>query len=380
MKKRIKLIFKIHSLIGLFVGLLLLVISLSGSMLVFYEEIDLYLNPELLKVEARSEKVSLNKVYITIQEHYPEAENIRFRHLPTSQENSIEMNIVKEGSYFLVYVDPYTGNIIGERERFTFLVDWLLRFHYSLFAEETGEMIVALLGLLLVISVVTGIIVYRKYIVKVLLFRVPLRLKNWRQGASELHRIVGVWSLIFNLMIAITGFYMLSHIFLPSFYEEHEEDLVKRPIELKISLEKLIAKAGEELPEFVPYSITVPSDSMAPITITGGVKDTNPLSSAYSSFVSFNQHTGEIVTVYDIRRQAFTSQLDKSMYPLHFGNYGGILIKILYSVLGLTPSFLAITGFLLWWRQGKKSKKIPSAEKNRRVKKALNYTVPLNKH
>jgi uncharacterized iron-regulated membrane protein len=268
------------------------------------------------------------------------------------------MNVVKGGKYFLVYVDPYSGNIIGERQRFTFLMDWLLRFHYSLFAEETGEMIVAVLGLLLIISVVTGIIVYRKYIVKVLLFKVPLRLKNWRQGASELHRIIGVWSLVFNLMIAITGFYMLYQIFLPSFSAEEAEELVQKPIELKIPLEKLLSNSGEVIPEFVPYSITVPSDSMALITVSGGVKDTNPLSSDYSSFVSFNQYTGEIEKVSDIRKQTFTNQLDKSMYTLHFGNYGGILIKIIYSIFGITPSFLAITGFLLWWRQSKKRQQL----------------------
>jgi uncharacterized iron-regulated membrane protein len=350
MKKRIKFIFKLHSLIGLFTGLLLLVISLSGSALVFHEEMDATLNPELLKVKVLSEKVPLNKVYATVKERYPEAQSIRFRHLPADQDHSIEMNIVREGTYYLVYVNPYTGEIIGERERFTFLMDWLLRFHYSLFGGEKGQMVVAILGLLLILSLLSGLIVYRKYITKVLLFKVSLKLKNWRQGSSELHRIVGVWSLLFNLIITSTGFYMLYPALLPSSGKE-EIEIVKKPIELKVDLQSLLSKGSKQLQGFVPYSISIPSDSLGPITITGGVEEANPVSSPYSSFVSFHQESGEIITVYDIRKSSLAERLDSSMYPLHFGNYGGLFIKILYSLLGLTPSLLSITGFLLWWRQ-----------------------------
>jgi uncharacterized iron-regulated membrane protein len=377
MKKRIKFIFKIHSWLGLCTGLLLLVISLSGSVLVFYEEIDLSLNPELIKVKVLSEKISLNKVYATVKEHYPEAENIRFRHLPIEQGHSIEMSIVKGGKYFLVYVNPYSGHFTGERERFTFLMDWLLRLHYTLFAEEKGEIIVAILALLLAVSVSSGVVVYRKYIVKVLLLKVTFKIKNWRQGASEIHRIIGVWSLVFNLMIAITGFYMLYPVLLPSSDGAKQEIIEQRPIDLKIDLEELVSKASKELKEFVPYSISIPSDNIDPVTITGGVKDPNLLSSAYSSFVSFNQATGEVVTVYDIRKQAFTHQLDTSVYPLHFGNYGGIFIKILYSVLGLTPSILSITGFLLWWRQNRNKQNKHKNSREPISKKVLNSRRPL---
>jgi uncharacterized iron-regulated membrane protein len=363
MKKRIKFIFKLHSWIGLFTGLSLLVISLSGSLLVFYEEIDHAFNPDLLRVEVLSEKVPLDQVYTTVRNRYPEAENIRFRHLPATPDQSIEMNVVKGGSYFLIYVNPYTGMIIGERERYTYLMDWLLRLHYSLFAEEAGQIIVAILGLLLIVSLITGILVYRKYIVKVLLFKIPLKLKNWRQGSSELHRIIGVWSLAFNLVIAVTGFYMLYPVLLPSYYAVEEVEMMKKPISLKVSVESLLVKANTTIPGFVPYSISIPSDTITPITIFGRGASPNPISSAYDSYITFDQNSGQTETVYDISKQRATSQLDKAMYPLHFGNYGGILIKIFYSIVGLTPSALSISGFLLWARKMKKKQYLPQKVK-----------------
>lgn len=378
MKKTIQTIYKIHSWVGLLIGLLLLLISLSGSLLVFYEEIDHALNPALLRVKEGGHKLPLNQVYANAKQRFPEAEQIRFRRLPARSDHSIELNIVKEGNFLLVYVDPYTGHVLGERKRFAFLMDWLLRFHYSLFAAEIGELTVALLGVLLIISLLTGVLVYRKYIVKVLLFKVPLKFKNWRQGSSELHRIIGVWSMVFNLIIAVSGCYMLYHILLNAYAASKQETIVKTPIELKVSLNNLLTIADKELAGFVPYSISVPSDSTAPITITGRVADPNPLSSAYSSYISFNQHTGQIVKIFNIRHQKLTAQVDKAMYPLHFGNYGGIVVKIIYSLFGLTPSILAVTGFLLWWRQRRKRKgKIHPSNKSPNKKVFVTAKTPL---
>jgi uncharacterized iron-regulated membrane protein len=190
-----------------------------------------------------------------------------------------------------------------------------------------------------------------------LLFKIPLKLKNWRQASSELHRIIGVWSLAFNLIIATTGFYMLYPVLLPADYAAEEVKIKKKPIVLKVSLETLLLKTNAPLPGFVPYSISIPSDSIAPITISGSLANPNPVSAAYDSYITFNQNSGQTETVYDLSKQTFTEQLDKAMYPLHFGNYGGVLIKIIYSILGLAPSALSISGFLLWARKKKKTKK-----------------------
>jgi uncharacterized iron-regulated membrane protein len=52
------------------------------------------------------------------------------------------------------------------------------------------------------------LVVYRKFIWKVLTFRVKVNRKNWRTISSDLHRIVGVWSLALNVIVFFTGFWM----------------------------------------------------------------------------------------------------------------------------------------------------------------------------
>ncbi len=344
-------LFQLHSLLGLFTGVLLLVISLSGSVLVFHEEIDHALNPGLLTVPVAGQRLPLNQLYAQAAGRYPGAEAIRFRRLPLAAEQAVEMNVTEAGKYTLLYLDPYTGRVVGERQRYTFLIDWLLRLHYSLFMGGAGEFFVALLAVALVGSVVTGLFIYRKYIWKVLLFRVPLTGKNWRVLSSGLHRIVGVWSLLFNVLIAVTGFWLHYPALMAAFEgEEAEPAPVSRPFRPSLSLDGLVARSTRAVPGFVPRSINLPAGPGGAIVLYGSLTG-YPLLSPYGNWVAFDALTGSVTEVYDLRRQSRLAQLDSALGTLHFGQYGGIAVKLLYALLGLTPAFLSLTGALLWWRR-----------------------------
>jgi uncharacterized iron-regulated membrane protein len=351
-------LFQIHSLLGLVTGALLLVISLSGSVLVFHDEIDQALNPELLTVPVAGQRLPLNGLYAQAASQYPRAEAIRFRRLPLQEGQALEMNITEAGKYTLLYLDPYTGRVVGQRQRYTFLVDFLLRLHYSLFLGGAGEIFVALLAVALVGSAATGLFIYRKYIWKVLLFRVPLAGKNWRVLSSGLHRIVGVWSLLFNVLIAVTGFYLHYPTLAVAFQPQAEPEPVSRPFRLSLSLDRLVAQGTRVLPGLVPRSINLPAGPGGAIVLYGSVPGA-PLLSPYGNWVAFDALTGSVTEVYDLRRQSLGARLDSALGTLHFGYYGGIAVKILYVLLGLTPAFLSLTGALLWWRRKQTRSRAP---------------------
>jgi len=365
-------LFQIHSLLGLVTGALLLVISLSGSVLVFQEEIDQALNPDLLTVPVAGPRLPLNGLYAQAAGRHPRAEAIRFRRLPLGEGQALEMNVAEGGKHTLLYLDPYSGRVIGERQRYTFLVDWLLRLHYSLFLGEAGEIFVALLAVALVGSAATGLFIYRKYLWKVLLFRVPLTGKNWRVLSSGLHRIVGVWSLAFNVLIAVTGFYLHYPTLAAAFEPQEEPEPVGRLFRPSLSLDELVVRGTRVMPGFVPVSINLPTRSGDAIVLYGSVPG-SPLLSPYGNWVAFDALTGSVSEVYDLRRQSRAAQLDSALGTLHFGYYGGIAVKILYVLLGLTPAFLSLTGGLLWWRR-KQTRSRTSRRTARHPAPALEHT------
>ncbi|MBE9464482.1 PepSY domain-containing protein [Dyadobacter subterraneus] len=73
-----------------------------------------------------------------------------------------------------------------------------------------------------------------------------------------------------------------------------------------------------------------------------------------ASGVSFDPQTGKLIGVSDIAKKSFTDRLEWQIYQLHIGNFGGIFVKILYVLIGLTPGFLSVTGAMLWLKRKNK--------------------------
>ena len=105
-----------------------------------------------------------------------------------------------------VYAHPVDGSILHVNEEAH--KKWykqLLLFHYTLFSGTAGKIIVFFIGVLFLITLITGLYVYRRSLIKVFRFRVKFNKRTRRSYHSSLHRIVGVWSLIFNMLIVATG-------------------------------------------------------------------------------------------------------------------------------------------------------------------------------
>jgi uncharacterized iron-regulated membrane protein len=197
------------------------------------------------------------------------------------------------------------------------------------------------------VSIITGCVVYRKYIFKVLLFRVPLKFKNWRTTSSGLHRIVGVWSLVFHLIIAVTAFWMLRHTFSSAHYEKKENKYVNAP-PINFSIDEMLRRVATSYPEFHPQFLTLPESDGIPSYLYGHSKGVSFFYANYYDEITVDSTS---LTAKFLHQKTPREKFDSMMYPVHAGVYGNFLVKIIYCVGGLTPALLAITGFVLWWRR-----------------------------
>jgi uncharacterized iron-regulated membrane protein len=67
--------------------------------------------------------------------------------------------------------------------------------------------------------------------------------------------------------------------------------------------------------------------------------------------VEVDARTGSLLDVVDLNRGDLASRYEAMLYVLHFGQLGGLPVKILYAIGGLTPGLLSIAGFVLWWKR-----------------------------
>lgn len=347
--RKTRLLFKIHSYTGLITGIAMLLIGISGSILVFSRDLDRIIYRDIQEVEVEGSRISLDSGYAIMLDKFPEMNYITYDGLPQNTFSAFQFFMMKDGVHFKAFLNPYTGEILHHGKRYDYWMDWLFLFHYTFTIPIWGEFAAAILSLTLMLSIVTGTIVYRKYIFKVFLFRVPLRFRNWRTTSSGLHRIVGVWSLVFHVIIAVTAFWMLRHTFSKSHFEGQAFEVVKAPA-INFSIDSALTEIKAQYPTFHAQFLTLPETEGTPAYFYG---HSSGVSFFYANYYDEIQHDGKSLTAKFLHQKTAAEKFESMMYPVHAGHYGGMIVKIIYCIGGLTPALLSLTGFFLWWRRRK---------------------------
>ncbi|HET8854774.1 MAG TPA: PepSY-associated TM helix domain-containing protein, partial [Salinimicrobium sp.] len=179
-----------------------------------------------------------------------------------------------------------------------------------------------------------------------------INFKNRRSLNSSLHRVIGVWSLLLNLLLAVTGLFLSYEVVMASLAEPRmpNSPFVSTPIK------HVLEEIAEKKPDFTPTYISLPASEEGAISIFGLYKD-DPFyfSEFYNSFTA-DYRTGKITASSRIQEADLGTKLKSTLIPLHFGNFGGIWTKLLYCFAGLSGPLLSITGFIIW-QKGKKTKR-----------------------
>lgn len=354
-------LFRLHSWLGLFTGIFLILLGLSGSVLVFRTELDQFFNRALLHVPSTKTAVpneALKNCYNIITSRYPNLDGIAWINPDAGPQDAYNFRMYYNDTRLLTYdlalisFDPYSSAILreGPSSQFTpSFIEWLFQFHFSFQLGIPGAALTAVFGITMLLSLLTGAIVYRKMLWKVIAFRVKLNRKNWRTISSDLHRIVGVWSLLLNAVIFFTGFWMNLFAFKAKTWQ-NELVATKPNISVSVAPDELFRKALLAMPELEPTYVYLPTQPERKFEVRGYEKGQWKLWGAGNS-VRIDQQTGEITQIVRLSDQSLGERIEATVFPMHVGNYGGLAVKILYVLIGITPGLLGVTGFLLWWRR-----------------------------
>jgi uncharacterized iron-regulated membrane protein len=358
MKRLTKISFKVHGWLGLALGLFFLLYGISGSLLVFRHDLDRYFNPGLHHLKPGNTKVPADDIYRMILRTHPNLKKLVLHDFPRDRFDCYEFMLYKRqeqltASYlYYVFVNPYTGKIIKEGDHGQFspsFLRWLYTLHYSLQMGIPGMLITAIMGLLMLLSLLTGIIIYRRRFWQVVTFKSGFRFNNWRTGASSLHRIIGVWSLVFNVLLFFTGFWMLREYFSPSMWVLPKQ---QKNYEVSANIDHIVAKAKVHVPGFVPIAVNIPTVKNGEILVRGHMPSTtNVLLQGKASSMTFDAETGKLKKQTVIDKQSREDRFEYMAYQLHIGAFGGHVLQWIYVLFGLTPAFLSITGSLLWMKR-----------------------------
>ncbi|KER09695.1 MAG: hypothetical protein HY22_10165 [[Candidatus Thermochlorobacteriaceae] bacterium GBChlB] len=360
-------IFSVHSWLGLISGAFLIVIGLTGSILALTDELHAWLNPDLMRVEPQAKTVSLDQMLANVKAKFPDAKVFGIQQGETPDESyRVRMDLNNE--FYYAQINPYSGDVLGcgdLKPRNSYFVYFSRVMHYSLLMRPVGDLMVALIGLMFILLTLTGLYVNRKSLVRV--FRVGVRWeKGVQKASSDAHQWIGVASLAFTFVMSATGFYLMLYAFSPEFYTRITEK--SNPPAVVLSADSLMAQAKLHLPDFTPVMLQLPRKENQPITVRGHIAGSLFLYNHYSSYVQFDSKTGAVKKTFNINGAGFGEQLHAWLVALHYGQFGGFWLKLIYCIGGLTPGILSVTGFVIWWK--KKRRQVAPMQKTLPTKSA----------
>lgn len=361
-----RVIFNLHLYTGLVVGLLLVLSGLTGSLLVFREEIEeqVYpeLMPQLIKAAPPGKRVSIQVVRDAVGRAYPHERpsSISLPHTP-QQAYKVSMN---DAHHLLVYVDPYSGKILGAHRQADTFMGWIGLLHTELLSGERGEIILGIGAVLLICMGVTGIILWWPRNGKITSgFKVQWA-APWKKMNFDLHRASGIYAAPFVLITAFTGVSLVFNetvagiINAVTLSPAQVAPPLSGPRRAEIpmpDLDRLLQQAEQILPAATATRITFPQTPQAPWVIRKKFPQESQPNGR--NFIYFDQYTGKVLQVVNTTTAPLGIRIYNVLYPTHIGVIGGTSTRILQVIIGLVPTVLFITGFIMW--KNRKQKNMP---------------------
>jgi len=338
-----------HSWMGLTVGALMYVVCLTGSLVVFFEELERWEQPTVVEYLDYSPQL-IEQAVTQFLVRVPELPASLYVVLPTEAVPRIHISD-GENEWF-VNPDGSLGDI--PLEAWTHMLKQL---HIYLHLPETlGIIMVGILGVLLCGLIVSGLLAHPK------IFKDAFRLRlggSVHLAQADLHNRLSVWGTPFYAVIAFTGAFIgLVGVMIAATawlsFDNDRAAVIDRiygadPVITNVAPERDYARALRELervaPTATPIYWVIQNINTEKQFIE--IAATLPQRLTYSEMYRF-QANGEFISLQGLAAGELGRQVAYSVYRLHFGHFGGFWVKVIYGALGIALTVVSASGINIW--------------------------------
>lgn len=377
----------IHKWSSIICTLFMLLLCLTGLPLIFHEEIE-HLSGvvEAPSMPEGTPNASMDRIAQVALERRP-GEVIRF--MFWDQEEHPDLTYVSMASRIdappeesnSVVIDSRTAKVLDEpktREGFMYV---MLRLHVDMFADLPGTLFLGFMGLLMVVAIVSGVVLYYPFMQR-LKFGVLRMQRSARIKWLDIHNLLGIVTVVWLTVVGVTGsINTLDRLILGLWQMDQMAEMtapfkdlppVTQPAHLETSLRVARAVASDMEVRLVAFPGTMFS---SPHHYTFFLRGNTPITSRLLKPALVDASNGELTDSRDMPWYVKTLFLSQ---PLHFGDYGGLPLKILWAVLDLIAIVVLASGLYLWLRKPKTTTALASNEENAVLPPDDGHTAPNN--
>lgn len=358
----------VHKWSSLVCTVFMLLLCLTGLPLIFHHEIGHLLGTEVEAPEmpAGTPHASLDKVLEVARAQYPER-GVQFVSKSDETDDiwyvTMTHTPANTDDFRTVIVDARTAELLPLQPRFDEGFMWIMfKLHVDLFAGLPGKLFLGFMGLLLLVAIVSGVVLYAPFMRK-LEFGTVRRDRTARVKWLDLHNLLGIVTLVWLFVVGATGMINTWADLVIKYWQHDQLSSVLAPYQgqptvalaERAPLQQTLDAAMQRAPGTKLSFIAFPGTSYSsPHHNTVFLRGDEPLTSKLLHPVLVDAKTSAVTAAPAI--PWYLTALLVSQ-PLHFGDYGGRAMQIIWALLDIASIFVLGTGLYLWLKKGRSAAK-----------------------
>lgn len=375
----------LHLWVGLVTGLVIFIVSVTGCIFVFEEEIFNFVHSEITQIAETGPEKPVSVLLAAAQEQLGEQRPVNNLIVSNRSDRSFIFEASgdrkpEEWGFFYfsqvdyidrVFVNQYTGKVLGVvdvKYEFFHIVEQVHR--QLLLTRPVGRFIVGVSTLIFIFMLLSGIVLWWPKNYKQLKRNIKIKWNaRWKRVNYDLHNSVGFYVLPFALLIAVTGLVWSFNWWENGIYQllgGNDKKLFRKELPALVhysadtSLNKgdlIFAKLRKEVNgEWERMVLNFPSESNK--QVMGFVHTTNNKDGwKGASYFYFDGRDGRLFDSLPHEKKSLAMKWRNSNYFIHTGGIYGLWSQVLAFLASLVCASLPVTGCLIWWEKRKKSRK-----------------------
>ena len=353
-QKGIRRWYLVHKWSSLVCTLFLLLLCVTGLPLIFDDEIDALTSPSTQAVPPSGAPASFDAILANARRAHPGNVPLfigRDDDAPIDYVTTAPQPDSPGAEMVVDQFDARTGQRLDLPPANSGVMYFILRLHEGLLLDLPGELFLAVMGFCLVVSLVSGAVVYAPFMRK-LPFGTVRKDRSRRVRWLDTHNMIGIVTLAWLSVVGVTG--IINSLSTPIIALWKMQELSRMTASYKdapsptrlTSVDAAIRTAQAAAPGMKLSFVAFPGTEYSSrhhyaVFLTGAT----PLTEKLMKPALIDAQTGRLTAVSDMPLYAkilFLSQ------PLHFGDYGGLPLKIIWALLDVAAIAVLGTGVYLW--------------------------------
>jgi uncharacterized iron-regulated membrane protein len=357
-RKAQRILRSLHLWLGLLAGLFIVMMGLSGAIIVFRP---LWESSAAPKVTSAGGPVSLALAAQSLAASYPGTRINRVSFPEAPSDPLMIQGETADKQRLQVFVDPASGAVLGLKRNLAWL-DWIVDLHQNLLAGKTGRSLTGIIGTALLLLSLSGLF---SWLAGQRDWKRALALPRrgpWRRINYQGHKWAGLWTNLFLLTVSSTGIVLAyPDAFQQAIHAVSGEVSPSTPASRMdpganhgghaefLPLDQYFRVAAAAIPNGVIRELRLPSRGQSAVSVT--IWTPGDIRPKGGNLVLLDPSYATILSIEPSSEWPPSKKLLEFANAIHKTEWGGLPLKLVWSLLGLAPVLLFLSGLLIWWNQ-----------------------------